>query len=156
MDMNNMRHFAACMALAVAGSGIPAFAEERVASDGPLRAAVRRLEAPPQGPSSPPALQHPGWIVRHPVVAGTLIGAGSGLLLSHVDAIGGAGHDPRVALVGAGAGAWTGLITSAVHKARTGEKVGAGVKTGIVIGAVALIALPVFACYGAGGCGGSS
>ena len=152
-----MRRLAACTAVALAGYGIPAFAQERVAGEGPLRAAVRRLEAPPQKPSSQrPSLQNPGWLVRHPVVAGTLIGAGSGLALSHVDAIGGAGHDPRVAVIGAGAGAWTGLIASAVHKARTGEKVGPGVKTGIVIGAAALVALPVLACYGAGGCGGSS
>jgi len=94
--------------------------------------------------------------MRHPVIAGAAIGAGAGLALSHLDAIGGGNHDPRVALIGAAAGALSGLIASTVHKARAGEKVSTGEKIGLVTGAVALIALPVLACYGAGGCGGSS
>ena len=97
-----------------------------------------------------------GWIGRHAVVVGTLIGTGAGAALSQVDAIGGSSHDGRVALIGAGAGAWGGLIASAVHKARAGDKVGTGMKAGIIAGAVALVVLPVLACYGAGGCGGTS
>ena len=148
---------AVCLALLLVACGSTAFAQE---AEGPLRAAVRRVEAPldgglEKGPQ-PPARQTPAWIVRHPVFTGTIAGAGAGLALSHVDAIGGASHDPRVALIGAGAGAWGGLIASAVHKSRNGEKVGAGTKIGLVTGAVVLIALPVLACYGAGGCGGSS
>jgi hypothetical protein len=85
-----------------------------------------------------------------------LIGTGAGVGLSRIEAIGGINHDPRVALVGTGVGAWGGLIASAVQKARRKEKVGFGTKTGIVAGAVGLIVFPVLACYGAGGCGGSS
>jgi hypothetical protein len=65
-------------------------------------------------------------------------------------------HDPRVMLAGAGVGAWGGLIADAIHKARAKEKVGIGQKIGIAAGAVAVIALPLLACYGAGGCGGVS
>lgn len=120
-----------------------------------LREAVRRAGMPrEQSAGSVPETE--SWIVRHPVIVGTLIGTGGGLALSRVDAIGGMNHDPRVALIGAGAGAWGGLVASAVHKARTKQKVGLGTKIGIAAGAVAIIVLPVLACYGAGGCGGSS
>lgn len=78
------------------------------------------------------------------------------MALSRIEAIGGMNHDPRVALMGTGVGAWGGLIASAMHKARHKEKVGVGTKIGIAAGAVGLIVLPVLACYGAGGCGGSS
>jgi hypothetical protein len=123
--------------------------------DGPLAAAVRRAgEA--LGQSSGPVPEEDRWIVRHPVLVGTLIGTGAGLALSRVDAIGGANHDPRVALIGAGAGAWGGLVASAVHKSRAKKKVGIGTKIGIASGAVALIVLPVLACYGAGFLGAGS
>jgi hypothetical protein len=120
--------------------------------DGPLAAAVRRA-GKALGQSSGPVPEEDRWIVRHPVLVGTLIGTGAGLALSRVDAIGGANHDPRVALIGAGVGAWGGLIASAVHKSRAKRKIGIGTKIGIASGAVALIVLPVLACYGAGGCG---
>lgn len=96
------------------------------------------------------------WFARHPVVVGTLIGAGGGAVLSRVDAIGGANHDPAVILVGAGAGAWGGLVASAIQKSRAKKPVSRGTKIGILAGAVALVIVPVVACYGAGGCGGSS
>ena len=121
----------------------------------PLMAAVRRTGRT-LGQSSGPAPKQESWIVRHPVIAGTLIGTGAGLALSRVDAIGGRNHDPRVALIGAGAGAWGGLVASAVQKARARKKVGTGTKVGIAAGAVALVVLPVLACYGAGGCGAGS
>jgi len=147
---------------AFAQSTVPAGLDEdtaatvRQSEEGPLRVAARR-EALRLAQS---ALQVPQskerWIVRHPVLTGTLIGMGVGAALSRVDAIGGVNHDPKVALLGAGTGAWAGFVASAVHKARTGQKVGAGTKAGIVAGAAALIVLPIVACYGAGGCGGSS
>jgi hypothetical protein len=132
----------------------------RSADEGPIHAAVRR-EGARLGQNSAPDpqtvnQQQPGWIVRHPVLVGTLIGTAGGAALSRVDTIGGENHDPRVALVGAGAGAWAGLVASAVHKARTNEKVSIGAKIGIAAGAVGLVVLPALACYGAGGCGGSS
>jgi hypothetical protein len=95
-------------------------------------------------------------VERHPVILGALIGAGSGAALSRTRALGGANHDPRVMLAGTGAGAWGGLVASAVHKARAREKVGVGAKMGIAAGAVGIFALPLLACYGAGGCGGVS
>ncbi len=128
----------------------------RMADEGPLHAAVRR-EVPRlvQG-SAQVSQQNPSWTVRHPVIVGTLIGTGVGAALSRSEAIGGSNHDPKVALLGAGVGAWGGLIASAVHKARTNEKVGVGTKIGIVAGAIGLVVVPLLACYGAGGCGGVS
>jgi hypothetical protein len=132
----------------------------RNADGGPLHAAVRREGARLAQNAVPDPQtvnkQEPGWIVRQPVLVGTLIGTAGGAALSRVDTIGGMNHDSRVAIIGAGAGAWAGLIASAVHKARSKEKVGVGTKIGIAAGAVGLIVLPVLACYGAGGCGGSS
>ena len=128
----------------------------RSADEGPLRAAVRREGVRLAQSSAQVPKQGQSWIVRHPVIVGTLIGAGVGAGLSRIEAIGGVNHDPKVALLGAGTGAWGGLIASAVHKARTKQKVGVGTKIGIIAGAVGLIVLPVLACYGAGGCGGSS
>lgn len=116
------------------------------------REAIRLADAVPQ-PATPP---QSGWIGRHPVIVGALIGTGAGAALSQVDAIGGKSHDRRVAVLGAGVGAWGGLIASAVRRVRAGDKVGAGTKVGIIAGAAALVALPVLACYGAGGCGGTS
>lgn len=102
--------------------------------------------------------QAPGghWIARHPVAAGALAGTVAGLALSRVDAIGGANHDPRVAFIGTGVGAWGGLVASAVQQSRRGRRVGRGTKIGIAAGAVALVVVPWLACYGAGGCGGVS
>ena len=126
------------------------------AQEGPLHAAVRRAGA--QLAQSPAPIQQtqPRWVVRHPVITGTMIGAGAGAVLSRTQAVGGYNHDPRVTLVGAGAGAWGGLVAGAIHKARAKEKVGVGTKIGIAVGAVGMVVLPWLACYGAGGCGGVS
>jgi hypothetical protein len=126
------------------------------ADEGPLHAAIRRAGAQlAQSPALTPQAQ-PNWVVRHPVITGTMIGAGAGAVLSRTQAVGGYNHDPRVMLVGAGAGAWGGLVAGAIHKARAKEKVGVGTKIGIAVGAVGMIVLPWLACYGAGGCGGVS
>jgi len=152
---------AACGATASAQTTRPAGLNEagitvvRSVDEGPLRAAVRREVARlVQGSTQAP--KQGNWMGRHPVMVGTLIGTGVGAGLAQIEAIGGVNQDPTVALIGAGAGAWGGLIASAVQKVRSGEKVGVGTKIGIVAGAVALTVLPVLACYGAGGCGGSS
>jgi hypothetical protein len=147
------------MALSVLLCGSTASAQQ--ADDGrPLLAAAHRegVRLARTGAPAPQAAGRPGgnWIVQHPVVAGTAIGAGAALALSRVDAIGGRSHDPRVALIGAGAGAWGGAIAAAVQHVRAGRRVGIGTKVGIVAGAVGLVVLPALACYGAGGCGGSS
>ena len=146
------------MALAVLTWGHPASAQG-AGTGGPLLAAAQRegtrlAQASTAGSRAGTASG--AWIVRHPVITGTAIGAGAGLLLSQVDSVGGRRHDPRLALVGAGTGAWGGLLAGAVHSARTGKRVGPGTKIGIAAGAIAAGVLPVLACYGAGGCGGSS
>lgn len=128
----------------------------RFAGEGPLHAAVRFEKTRLAQGSGQTAPSGGHWVVRHPVIVGTLIGTGAGAALSRTRALGGVNHDPKVALLGAGAGAWGGLIASAVHKARAGDRVGRGTKIGIVAGAAALAVLPLLACYGAGGCGGSS
>ncbi len=130
------------------------------ATETPLRTAINRKTdwLAYRGSADPQTVTKSGsnWFARHPVVTGTSIGTGAGLALSQVDAIGGVNHDPRVALIGAAAGAWGGLIASASQTARAGRKVGVGTKIGIALGAASLTVLPVVACYGAGGCGGSS
>jgi len=151
-----------CGTAAAQSSGGGLDDEHRVAAghDGPLHAAVRRetswLAYGTRSDHQPVTKPGPNWFVRHPVMTGTLIGAGAGLVLSRVDAIGGVSHDPRVGVIGAAIGAWVGLISSAAQTSRAGHKVGAGTKIGIAAGAVGLIVLPVVTCYGAGGCGGSS
>ena len=160
------------MAASLLASGGAAFAQDgppagisdvgeiavRSTDEGPLHAAVRRASARLiQGPvPGPQASQSSNWIVRHPVISGTLIGTAGGAVLSRTRTFGGVNHDPRVMLIGAGAGAWGGLVASAVQKARAREKVGIGTKIGIAAGAVGIIVLPLLACYGAGGCGGVS
>jgi hypothetical protein len=128
--------------------------------DGPMLASARReaarLTHHAAADSQAAAAPSPNWVVRHPVVTGALVGTGVGLVLSRVDAIGGYNHDPRVALIGAAVGAYGGFVASAVHKRRTGQRVSVSTKIGIVAGAVAAIVLPLLACYGAGGCGGTS
>jgi hypothetical protein len=128
------------------------------ADEGPLHAAVRNAGARlTESPGLiPQATQGSSWVVRHPVITGTLIGVGGGAALSRTRTFGGASHDPRVMLAGAGAGAWGGLVASAIHKARAREKVSFGAKIGIAAGVVGIIVLPFLACYGAGGCGGVS
>jgi hypothetical protein len=126
--------------------------------EGPLHAAVRSAGARlTQSPAlSPQTTPSSNWVVRHPVILGTLIGTGGGAVLSRTRAFGGVNQDPRVMLIGAGAGAWGGLVAAAVQKARARERVGVGTKIGIVAGAVGIFVLPLLACYGAGGCGGVS
>lgn len=126
-------------------------------TDGPLRAAARREVARVAATTSVGAQTgRAGWVTRHPVMTGAAAGTVAGLALSRLDAIGGANHDPRVAFLGTAVGAWGGLVGSALYDARHGRRVGLGRKIGIAAGAVALVAGPWLACYGAGGCGGVS
>lgn len=87
------------------------------------------------------------WVVRHPVLTGALIGTATGAVLSRTDTVGGFNHDPKVALLGTGIGAWGGLIGSAIHKKRAHERVSAGHKLGIIAGVAGLIAWPALVCY---------
>jgi hypothetical protein len=158
---------------ALAGCGQTVFGQDRtgavldtvhgqrlVVDGGSLQEAARRAGLRLAETATPGAQTAPrpssNWLIRHPIAAATLIGSAAGAALSRVDAIGGAAHDPRVTLFGTGAGAWGGLIASAVQKKRAGKKVGVGTTIGIAAGAVGLVVLPLLACYGAGGCGGTS
>ncbi len=128
----------------------------RSADEAPLHAALRRARLEQSPALTPQAQQRSSWVGRHPVITGTLIGAAGGEALSRTRTAGGGNHDPRVMLIGAGAGAWGGLVASAVHKARAKEKISVGEKLGIAAGAIGIVVLPWLACYGAGGCGGVS
>lgn len=126
-----------------------------IRAQGPLgRAAtdaVRSLGIAERQFASAPSSSGP-WVTRHPVLFGALVGTAGGAALSRVDAIGGQSHDPRVALIGTGVGAWAGLIGSAVQTSRRGGKVSRGTKAGIVAGAIALAVVPYATCHAAGGC----
>lgn len=159
----NLRHPAALIALSVTLFAASAFAQSNtedglpavsVEHHGPLHAAIG-LASTRLGygtfDQQTVSTSKSNWFVRHPVITGTLIGTGAGLALSQVDSIGSVNHDPRVGVLGAAIGAWSGLIASALQKARAGQKVGAGTKIGIAAGAVSLIVLPVLAIHSAGG-----
>jgi hypothetical protein len=153
-QMAGQRITTAILVLSVLGCGPTVWAQP--AGHGqPLLAAAQREGvrlAHASAPGSQPGGASGGnWIVRHPVVSGTAIGAGAGLALSQIDSIGGLNHDRHLVLVGAGGGAWGGLIASAVQSTRAGKRVGLGTKVGIVAGAVASTVLPALAFYAAGG-----
>jgi hypothetical protein len=152
------------MMVVLIGTQGAAFAEDRTAADsenagrsfasvvgeGPLSAAVRREGARlAQNPA--PVAPQKSWIAQHPVMTGALIGTAAGAALSRTDAIGGRNHDPRVALLGTGSGAFAGLLTSVVQKRRTNEEIGVGTKVALVssvVGAVALTLMCVSYCGG--------
>jgi hypothetical protein len=105
---------------------------------------------------SPVAASPQGWIGRHPVVFGTLIGAGGGIAWQASACRGPSCKVGFAGLVGAGTGAYAGLIASAVHNAKLKRPVGRGTKIAIAAGAIAGAVGVALACYGAGGCGGTS
>jgi hypothetical protein len=117
----------------------------------PISAAVARLTSSPT--PAPAQRRGPG---RHPVLLGTLIGAAGGAVWQASRCGGVSCNIGTAGLVGAGVGAYSGLIVSAVQKARAKEPVSRGAKIGLVAGAVAATVGVVLACYGAGGCGGAS
>jgi len=130
----------------------PAFEAGSVGSTStPISDAVARLT---QSPAATAPTRSP--VGRHPVLLGTVIGA-AGAAVWQASACGGSScNTGAAALVGAGAGAYGGLVASAVQTARAGRPVSRGVKMGLVVGAAAAVAGGWLACYGAGGCGGVS
>ena len=117
----------------------------------PIADSIARLT---QNPSVPTARQ--SSIARSPVLLGAAIGAGSVAAWHASECRGSACNTGIAALVGAGAGAYTGLIVSAAQSARAGRPVSRRVKLALVLGAVGAAAGGWLACYGAGGCGGTS
>jgi hypothetical protein len=86
------------------------------------------------------------WVFRHLVLVGTLVGTGAGGIVA---ANAGYGHS-AIILGGTAAGAYGGLVASAIHKARTDQPVGEKTKIGIVLGAIgiAIGSLVVVSGYG--------
>jgi len=152
--------------LVLAGSSSLAFAQQntatRVTVTAPggdvatigLSAAVAR-EGLRLALAAPQTASRASWPGRHPILLGTMIGAGTGLALSRTQMFGGYDRDPRLALAGAGVGAWAGLAVSAIQDRRAGRKVSPGRKIGILAGAAAIVVVPLITCYAAGGCGAS-
>lgn len=95
------------------------------------------------------------WPTRHPVLLGTLIGAGTGLIIEQTYC-GLSSCYGFVAAAVTGAGAYGGLVASAVHKAHFGQPVSRKTKVGLVAGAVGAVVGSFLFCYGMGGCGGVS
>ena len=114
--------------------------------DGLLRQALRRgAELASQNPASAPVpAEHESWPVRHPVLLGALIGVPIGLTLQA-----GCGGDCFI-LTGAtvGAGAYGGLIASAVHKARKRQPISPSMRAGLVAGTVASVLVASFIAGG--------
>ena len=105
---------------------------------------------------SSPAASRGTWVGRHPILLGTVIGASTGLVWQSAACSGSSCKPGVAALVGAGAGAYGGLIASAIGKAAKKQPVSRGTKIGIAAGAVSAVVGAFLACYGAGGCGGVS
>jgi hypothetical protein len=124
----------------------------------PVGPVIRRLAGThddvAQSPAAAPS--QGGWIGRHPVLLGTAIGAGGAILWQAGTCRGSSCNVGIAGLVGAGSGAYGGLIVSAIQKAKRKQPVGRGTKFGIAAGAIAGVAGAFLACYGAGGCGGVS
>jgi hypothetical protein len=132
------------------GEGVPA-ALDRL-KVGPRRRVAAGDSVAQRSSSSPRG----GWVARHPVLLGTLIGAGVGSVWQAGTCRGSSCNVGIAGLVGAGSGAYAGLIVSATQKARRQQPVDRRTKIGIAAGAVGAAAGAFLACYGAGGCGGVS
>ena len=133
------------------GGGVPA-ALDRFEVGPRRRVATADSVAQRSAPSSPRG----GWVVRHPVLLGALIGAGVGSVWQAGTCRGSSCNVGIAGLVGAGSGAYGGLIVSAIQKARRQQPVDRRTKIGLAAGAVGAAAGTFLACYGAGGCGGVS
>jgi len=117
----------------------------------PIADSIARLN---QSPAVSAPRQSP--LGRHPILIGTAIGAAGAAVWQASACEGSSCNTGTAALVGAGVGAYTGLVVSAVQSARAGRPVSRRVKMGLAVGALGAIAGGWLACYGAGGCGGSS
>ena len=94
------------------------------------------------------------WAGKHPVLLGTLIGAGTGLVVESQGC--GSTCYGLIAAPIAGAGAYGGLVASAIQKARAKEPISKSMKAGIFGGAIGAVLGSFLFCYGMGGCGGYS
>jgi hypothetical protein len=113
---------------------------------GVLQRALRREVARAvQNPATAPVTANDeSWPVRHPVILGTLIGVPVGLVIQ------GKNCSDCWFLTGAtaGAGAYGGLIASAIHKARRRQPISASTKAGLVAGTIASVLVASFIAGG--------
>ena len=132
------------------GEGVPAALDR-------LEAGPRKRRAAGDGVAQRPApSSRGGWAARHPVLLGALIGAGVGSVWQAGACRGSSCNVGIAGFVGAGSGAYGGLVVSAIQKARAQQPVERRTKIGLAVGAVGAAAGAFLACYGAGGCGGVS
>lgn len=96
-----------------------------------------------------------GWARRHPVLLGSMIGLGTGLFVEG-SGCGLSSCRGRIAAPVTGAGAYGGLVASAIQKARAKQPISKPMKAGLIGGTVGVIVGSFLFCYGAGGCGGFS
>ena len=141
------------MALVVSSSSL--FAQDRIPLGAYGTILRSTLDVAPM--TTQAAAASPGrWSSRHPVLLGSLIGAGGAMLWQGASCRGPSCKVGVAGLVGAGAGAYTGLVVSAIQKAKQKQPVGRKTKIGIATGAIGAAVGVFLACYGAGGCGGVS
>lgn len=117
----------------------------------PIADAIARLT---HGPLA--AVPRRASVGRHPVLLGAAVGAAGAAVWQASVCKGSSCNTGTAALVGAGVGAYTGLVVSAVQSARAGRPVPRRTKIGLAVGAIGAVAGGWLACYGAGGCGGVS
>jgi hypothetical protein len=117
----------------------------------PIADAIARLAQRP--PVTAPGRSS---LARYPVLLGAGIGAAGAAAWQATACRGSACNTGTAALVGAGVGAYTGLVVSAVQSALAGRPVSRRVKIGLAVGAIGAVGGGWLACYGAGGCGGVS
>jgi hypothetical protein len=113
-------------ALMTPTSGFAQTASANDGSDGTLRTSVIQVSMPalPAGfqPQQQQQTQERGWVGRHPVLFGALVGLGVGLGVEAAVIPGESGGEPHSAYlpmfggVGAGIGALAGLIVSAARR----------------------------------------
>jgi hypothetical protein len=108
-----------------------------------------------QTPAAATSAPRQSWARKHPVILGTAIGIGAGLLVESW----GCGLLSCYGLITApiaGAGSYGGLVVSAVQKAHAKEPISGRMKALLVAGAVGAGVTSFLFCYGVGGCGGVS
>ena len=117
----------------------------------PIADAIARLS---QSPTA--SAHHRSFVGRHPVLLGMGIGAAGAAVWQASACKSSSCNTGTAALVGAGVGGYVGLVVSAVQSMRAGRPVSRRVKVGLAVGTIGAVAGGWLACYGAGGCGGTS
>lgn len=124
--------------------GTSALAHEREGLLLPASSGVVWAQAPAV---AAPARERENWAVRHPVLLGTLIGVGAGFAIQAATC-GDDWNDGVWCWAGtaamAGAGAYGGVVASAMHESRRGQPVSRRTKTALMVGGMAAGGATVF------------